>query len=46
MKPTSILRKPTAVFHQTGALETGRGKITGVIALSGLAWFARRIAST
>jgi hypothetical protein len=34
MKPTSILRKPSAVFHQTGGLETGRGKITGVIALA------------
>ena len=33
MKPPPIVRKPTAVFHQTGALELGEGKITGVIAL-------------
>src|SRR5262249_38765724 len=34
MKPTSILRKPTAVFHHSGALEAGHGKVTGVIALA------------
>ena len=34
MKKPPIVRKPTAVFHQTGALEVGRGKITGVIALA------------
>ena len=34
MKPTSILKKPTAVFLQTGALDVGRGKITGIIALT------------
>jgi len=39
MKPESPLRKPTAVFHQSGALQPGYGKITGVIAfaLSGMA---------
>src|SRR6185369_10770363 len=31
---TPIIRKPTAVFHQTGAMEFGQGKITGVIALA------------
>ena len=34
MKPPPIVRKPTAVFHQTGPLEVGKGKITGVIALT------------
>jgi hypothetical protein len=34
MKPTSILKKPTSVFRQTGALDVGRGKITGIIALT------------
>ena len=34
MKPTSILKKPTAVFLQSGALDVGRGKITGIIALT------------
>src|SRR5205807_5340887 len=34
MKPPAIIRKPTAVFHQTGALELGKGRITGVIALA------------
>src|SRR5436189_5646924 len=34
MKPPPVVAKPVAVFHQTGALEVGRGKITGVIALA------------
>ena len=34
MKPTSILKKPTAVFLQTGSLDAGRGKISGIIALT------------
>ena len=34
MKPPPIVRKPTAVFHQTGPIELGKGKITGVIALT------------
>ena len=34
MKPTSILKKPTAVFLQSGPLDVGQGKITGVIALT------------
>src|SRR5260370_1347539 len=34
MKPPPIIRKPTAVFHQSGAMELGKGKITGVIALT------------
>ena len=34
MKPTSILKKPTAVFLQSGALDVGQGKITGIIALT------------
>jgi hypothetical protein len=34
MKPPPIIRKPTAVFHQSGAMEVGKGKITGVIALT------------
>ena len=29
-----LLRKPTAVLHQTGRIEVGHGKITGVIALA------------
>src|SRR3569833_3391258 len=31
---TPILRKPTAVFQQSGRIEIGYGKITGVIALA------------
>ena len=31
---TPRLRKPTAVFHQSGRIEFGYGKITGVIALA------------
>src|SRR5258707_2420976 len=34
MKPPPVIRKPTAVFHQSGAMELGKGKITGVIALT------------
>src|SRR5215217_6334851 len=34
MKPTSILKKPTAVFLQSGSLDVGRGKISGIIALT------------
>src|SRR6187431_2495143 len=34
MKPPPVVRKPTAVFHQSGPLPTGHGKITGVIALA------------
>src|SRR6185369_3631933 len=34
MKKPPIIRKPIAVFHQTGPLEVGRGRITGVIALT------------
>ena len=34
MKPTTILKKPTAVFLQSGPLDVGQGKITGVIALT------------
>ena len=30
----SILKKPAAVFLQSGALDVGRGKITGIIALT------------
>lgn len=39
MKPPSVVRKTTSVFHQSGAMEVGKGRITGVIALtlSGLA---------
>src|SRR3979409_1642983 len=33
-KPPPIVRKPVAVFRQTGPLEVGQGKITGVIALT------------
>ncbi len=34
MKPPPVIRKPTAVFRQSGAMERGKGKITGVIALT------------
>ena len=34
MKPPPIVKKPTAVFHQSGPMELGKGKITGVIALT------------
>lgn len=34
MKPTLILRKPTAVFLQSGPLDVGQGKISGIIALT------------
>ena len=34
MKPTSILKKSAAVFLQSGALDVGQGKITGIIALT------------
>ncbi len=34
MKTPPIARRPTAVFHQAGAMEAGYGKITGVIALA------------
>src|SRR5436190_10783832 len=34
MKPPQIVSKPTAVFRQAGAMEVGKGKITGVIALT------------
>ena len=34
MKPTSILKKSAAVFVQSGSLDVGRGKITGIIALT------------
>ena len=34
MKPPPIIKKPAAVFHQSGAMEVGKGKITGVIALT------------
>ena len=34
MKPPSVVRKTTSVFHQSGAMEVGKGKITGVIALT------------
>ena len=34
MKPPPIVKKPTAVFRQSGAMERGKGKITGVIALT------------
>ena len=39
MKPRAALKKPTAVFHQSGAMQPGYGKVTGVIAfaLSGMA---------
>src|SRR6185503_15105502 len=42
MKPTSPLRKPTAIFHQSGPMQAGYGKVTGVIAfaLSGMAVLA------
>lgn len=47
MKPPSVVRKTTSVFHQSGAMELGKGKITGVIALtsSGLAVPAFRFAA-
>src|SRR5205814_6504791 len=34
MKLKTPVAKTTAVFHQSGALEVGKGKITGVIALT------------
>ena len=34
MKPPPVVRKTTAVFHQSGALPVGKGKITGIIALT------------
>src|SRR3954462_9524145 len=34
MRPPPIVRKATALFHQSGPLEVGQGKITGVIALA------------
>ncbi|TBR25541.1 MAG: sterol desaturase family protein, partial [Reyranella sp.] len=34
MKAPPVVRKTTAVFHQSGALPVGRGKITGIIALT------------
>ena len=34
MKSPIHLKKITAVFRQSGRLDTGRGKITGVIALT------------
>ena len=34
MKPPPVVRKTTAVFHQSGALQVGKGKITGIIALT------------
>ncbi|MCW5705082.1 MAG: hypothetical protein KIT82_21180, partial [Bradyrhizobium sp.] len=34
MKPPPIVSKPTAVFRQSGPLEVGKGKITGVVALT------------
>src|SRR5438093_1260622 len=39
MKPRAALKKPTAVFHQSGAMQPGYGKVTGVVAfaLSGMA---------
>lgn len=42
MKPRSLVRKSTAVFHQSGPLEKGYGKVTGVIAfaLAGMAVLA------
>jgi sterol desaturase/sphingolipid hydroxylase (fatty acid hydroxylase superfamily) len=42
MKSPSPLRKPTAIFHQSGALQPGYGKVTGVIAfaLAGMAVLA------
>jgi hypothetical protein len=42
MKPPTSLGKSTAIFHQSGALQPGYGKVTGVIAfaLSGMAVLA------
>jgi hypothetical protein len=34
MTPPPVIRKTTAVFHQSGALPVGKGKITGIIALT------------
>jgi sterol desaturase/sphingolipid hydroxylase (fatty acid hydroxylase superfamily) len=34
MKPPSVVRKTTSVFRQSGAMEVGKGKITGVVALT------------
>ena len=34
MNAMSIVRKPASVFHQSGPLEWGRGKVTGIIALT------------
>ena len=34
MKRPPVVKKTTAVFHQSGALEVGKGKVTGVIALT------------
>jgi sterol desaturase/sphingolipid hydroxylase (fatty acid hydroxylase superfamily) len=42
LKSAKLVKKSTAVFHQSGALEKGYGKVTGVIAftLSGMAVLA------
>ena len=42
MKSPSVVRKPVAVFRQSGPLEKGYGKVTGVIAftLAGMAVLA------
>jgi sterol desaturase/sphingolipid hydroxylase (fatty acid hydroxylase superfamily) len=34
MKPPPVVKKTIAVFHQSGALQVGKGKITGIIALT------------
>ena len=34
MEPVRPIRKATAVFNQTGPLERGRGKVTGIIAFA------------
>jgi hypothetical protein len=34
MTPPTVIRKTTAVFQQSGALHVGKGKITGIIALT------------
>jgi sterol desaturase/sphingolipid hydroxylase (fatty acid hydroxylase superfamily) len=42
MKPNHLIQKPVSVFNQSGALEPGYGKVTGVIAfaLAGMAVLA------
>ena len=34
LKPIEPLKKATAILHQEGPLQTGRGKVTGIIAFT------------